>query len=428
MLTTRPQFESDAPAPASKADTSFVLPRFGVALFDDSRESGWASLPDGEAMRFNSPQDLRSDCIWVTSADGQLFLRQWGRMHHLRSSDYVSKLSHIAGDFGLKVGTQGRFGSMSQKACSILSPTIHRAMVIATQVYGWTDPTARLAERSLQDALRSTLNAEVMPPSVRSALKSPLLSAYQRTSAPSWYDKFRTDRVAVTLRYNRLEYARRILKTPVPEGSWQFDGSSVNSKFRCSMDRALNPEQPCLVNATVEYQGLDPDIACLTAFGSGAGKTPALRTWISQPELAWLSKFARINIHEIYYSLNSRELPVKVQLPEILTSDPLFSLSVSAGLVAEAHWKALATPVYKRAVGEEVNPWSVWLRAADRAMSFELALAAHKKGFFVSYYGNGSALVIIDRTSLPELLDFAMENEVAHPSFRPIFEENGLAN
>lgn len=411
-----------------KEPTRVVLPRFGVAIFDDSRESGWASLPDGEAMRFSSPHDLKSDCIWVTSADGSDFHYKWSRLHHLRASDYVSKLSYIASDFGLKVAPQGRFGGIAQRACSLLSPTVHRAMVIATQVYGWNDPASRLADKSLIESIRGTLFDEVAPPTVRANMASAFMAAFQNTSAPSWHDKFRTDRVSLTLRYNRLEYAQKILSTMVPEGAWIYEGSDVNTDFRCSIDRALDPEQPCLVNATVEYQGRDPDLACLAAFGSAAGKSPVLRTWISQRELAWLIQHARVHIHGIHYATHSRPLPVKVQLPEMLTSDPLFALSVSAGLVAESHWKALASPVRKRGIGDTVNPWSVWLRAADRALSFELALAAHKQGFFVSYYGNGSVLVNIERADLPKALDFALENEVAHPAFRTIFEDNGLVS
>jgi len=423
MLKTRAH---DSPPGRYDATSRVILPRFGVALFDDSRESGWASLPDGDAMRFNSPQDLKSDCIWVCSADGDTFHKKWSRMHHMRSTEYVSKLTHIASDFGVVIGAQGRFGSLAQRACTLLSPAIHRSMVVATQVYGWTDPSSQLAEKTLTDAIRKTLFGEVAPPSVRQIMQSPLMSAFQRTSAPSWTDIFRPDRISVTLRYNRLEYAQRVLATPVPEGLWFYEGSDTRPGFRCSIERALDPDVPSLVNATVEYQGRDPDVACLTAFGSAAGRSPALRTWISQRELAWLSKYARIHIHGIHYATSNRQIPVKVQLPELLTSDPLFSLSVSAGLVAESHWKALANPVKRRGSPEIANPWAVWLRAADRAFSFELALAAHQRGFFVSYYGNGSALVSIDRAQLPALLDFAMDNDVAHPAFRPLFEENGL--
>jgi hypothetical protein len=409
-------------------ESRVVLPRFGVALFDDARESGWASLPDGEAMRFNSPQDLRSDCIWVTSADSNQFFRQWNRLHHLRSSEYVSKLSHIAADLGLKVGASGRFGSAAQSACAALSPVIHRAMVLATQAYGWKDPTTRLAERTLQESLRVYLNEAVPTPKTRLDLRPALMSAYQRNSAPSWFDKFRTNRLSVTLRHNRLEYAKRILSTPVPEGVWNYRGSDVDSRFSCSVDQALNSTEPLMVNATVEYQGRDQDLATLAAFGSAAGRSPVLRTWISQRELQWLSKYARIQINGIHVAESLRELPLKVQLPEVLTTDPLFSLSVSAGLVAESHWKALANPHYRRGVGEEVNPWSVWLRAADRAYSFEMAQAVHEAGFFVSYYGNGSVLVTIDRSELPALLEFSINNNIAHPSFLALFEENGLVD
>jgi len=422
MLATQPRDTHANTQPSGRV----ILPRFGVAIFDDSRESGWASLPDGEAMRFNSPHDLKSDCIWVCSADGDAFHKQWSRLHHMRNADFVSKLTHIASDFGLKVGTQGRFGSVAQRACSLLSPTIHRTMVIATQIYGWSDPAKHIAEKTLMESIRNTLNADVAPPTVRANIMQPMLAAYQRTSVPSWNDKFRADRLAVTLRYNRLEYAQRIMATQVPEGAWRYEGSDVQSSFRCGIDRALDLDIPCMVNATVEYQGRDPDLACLAAFGSTAGRTPSLRNWISQRELAWLVEHARVHINGIHFTDSVRPLPAKVQLPEMLTSDPLFSLSISAGLVAEAHWKALANPIRKRGLGETVNPWSVWLRAADRAMSFELALAAHRKGFFVSYYGNGSVLLFLDRVDLPSLLDFSMENEVAHPSFRTILEDTGL--
>jgi hypothetical protein len=126
---------------------------------------------------------------------------------------------------------------------------------------------------------------------------------------------------------------------------------------------------------------------------------------------------------------SSRLLPSKVRLPEILTSDPLFSLSISAGLVAEAHWRGLSSSVYKFNAAEGnrlISPWAVWLRASDRAFCFELALAAHRQGLHVTHYGNGSITVRVVRTELPQVLDFAMEHDIAHPTFRPIFEDNGL--
>jgi hypothetical protein len=419
MLKTRDEEPRAATVPR------VILPRFGVAIFDDSRESGWASLPDGEAMRFNSPHDLQSDCIWVCSAEGQEFRDKWSRLHHMRPTDYVSKLAHIASDFGLTVGSQGRFGSLAQRACSILSPTIHKAMVIATQSYGWQDPISRLKTFNLVESIRNSLYQEVQPPRVQTTMTEPLTSALQTTSSPVWHQRFIPNSVSVTLRYNRLEYAQRILATLVPEGEWAYESQSTNPRFHCPLERALDPEFPCIVEGTVEFQGRDPDLAALCAFGSTTSAKQALRTCISQTELMWLKDYARINIHGIYTAASSRQLPRRLMLPEMLTNDPLFSLSVSAGLVAEAHWKALANTFRNRGT-LVIPPWSVWLRAADRAMSFKLALLAYEAGFHVAYYGNGSVLLNVPRDQLPELLNFAEQGDIAHPCFRPIFEENGL--
>ena len=64
----------------------------------------------------------------------------------------------------------------------------------------------------------------------------------------------------------------------------------------------------------------------------------------------------------------------------------------------------------------------------DRALCFKVALRLHKAGFLVKGYGNGSVGISVQRSRLPELLDVAMEIGFAHPSFREVFERNGMAS
>ena len=71
--------------------------------------------------------------------------------------------------------------------------------------------------------------------------------------------------------------------------------------------------------------------------------------------------------------------------------------------------------------------------AGNRLPAFDLIhiqtpFAAHRAGFRVSGYGNGSVSVDCDPQRLPALLDFAMANEVAHPVFKPVFREFGMLN
>ncbi len=397
-------------------------PRFGVALFDQSRDSGWACLAGGEPFRFPNPADLANDCIWICGCEWEEYNDRWKRFHHLRRNDYISRVVCIAEDMGVRADGQGRFGAMAQRASMEVSAVIHRSMVIATQIYGWKSPIQHLREESLMEDVRNCLLDRVAPPAVKPYMRPVLASAYQSYSTVG---SIPFHSVLVQLRFNRLEYAQRVLATKVPDSAWV-------AASHMTLEQALNPDRPCLVNATIDYPGCDPALANLCAFGAQPGKRTILRTWISQPELLWLSRFAHIQISQALFTSGSFSLPHKVQLPEILTSDPLWSLSISAGLVAEAHWRALAHDAYKPTYEgkRDVSAWAVWLRATDRGLCFEAALRAHNAGFNVTGYGHGSIAVSLARdrlqTELPRLLDFALEADFAHPAFRPIFEEHGL--
>lgn len=419
VRTPTPRHEQEAPARGR-------LPRFGVALFDDSRDSGWACLVEGTPFRFRQPQDLPNDCVWICSAGGSDFRARWGNAHHLRSADYVSKLHYLAGDYGLRVDGEGKFGHLAQKAAAQLAPTIHRAMVIAAQVYGWTDPSQMLRADSLSEDIRKCL---VDPPAVRSHLRGPLAAAFQTYSSPSWGGyRGEPDSITLTLRYNRLDYARRLMSKDVPDGAWSQVGDE-RPGGHYTLEQALDPQMPSLVHATVEFVGKDQEIAALVAYGSQPSRRGVLRSWISQPELQWLVKHARVHVTTAHVAACGKPLPSNAQLPELLTSDPLWTLSVPAGLVAEAHWKALGSPIYNSRAGgdkKDYTSWAVWLRAWDRAFSFELALAAHQANFYVTGYGNGSVTLRCKRERLPELLEFCQEHDINHPAFQSIFAEHAL--
>lgn len=410
--------ESEAPQEVARPR----MPRFGVAIFDNPKDpvGGWGCLPDEDSFRFRQTSDLRNDCVWVCSVDGMEYSRRMSKIHHLRPADYFrSNLKHIAADLGLHIDGEGRFGDVATVAAPKLAKVVHRAALIAAQVYGWGDPQQVLRSSYIHEDIRKMM---VMPPPVRNFMASALLSAYQSYSSPDWIDGYESDAIVVTLRLNRVAHAKKIMLTPVPDGAWTYEDSGIDLKS------ALDPDMPSLVEASVETAGMDPGISTLIAFGAQPGKRNALRSWMCLPELQWVSKFAKVSVIRAYCASGSIVLPERIQLPQALAADPMFELSLSAGLVAQCHWNAFCEPVYNsRSVEKkEVSPWGVWLRAADRAMSFDLALAAYNKKFHVLGYGNGSVVVRLQRARLPELLDFAMENEVAHPVFREIFEQNGF--
>lgn len=398
-----------------------AMPQFGVALFDNPRDmsSGWACRAGEPAFPFSSVADLSNDTIWVAALDWDEYRQRAQRMSNLRRIDFLrSSLTAIAADLGRRI--QGEYARESSVA---LAKVVRQAMLIAINVYGWEAPASDLRGDVLSEDIRRTLPAAPKP---HQHTRAALLSAYQDYSTPDWPPSYQPDTITITLRHNRLEYARRIMATQVPDDAWTYLPPEQAASL--PIEALLNPAQPTLVEAVLELSSIDPAMASLIAFGATASRRSALRKWISQPELAWLSRHAKVRVSSALVSRSARPLPETVQLPSKLLSDPLFTLSISAGLVAESHWYSLASRVYNRALKmSEAGSWAVWLRAMDRSLSFGLAHRAHEAGFRVSGYGNGSVVLRLERSRLNECLAFAEANDIAHPAFYPIFAEHGAA-
>ncbi|MDL5034295.1 hypothetical protein QRD43_20505 [Pelomonas sp. APW6] len=397
------------------------LQRFGVAIFDNPRDmsSGWACEAEGTPRYFTSVNDLPTSTVWCTTLDWDEYQHRGKQLHHLRRNDYLrSSLGAIATDIGIRID-----GEFAETGCLRLAQVVGNAMQLAATVYGWQDPASDIREDTLHEDIRRTI---VQAPKPHQHVRGALLGAFQGHSSPDWAPVYEADCVAITLRYNRLDYAAKLMNCTVPDEGWTRVTEERAADL--SLDRLLDPACPSMVEATIEFTGSDPDVATLIAFGSQPGKRAGLRKWVSQPELLWISRFARIHVNSALICRASRTLPDAVKLPPPMLKDPTFSLSISAGLVAESHVHALSTLTYNRAAKHQVaSAWAVWLRALDRSLCFSLAHKAMQAGFTPLNYGSGSVRVRVPRTRLGDLLEFASENGIAYPAFSPIFEEHGVS-
>lgn len=409
-----PQDSDSLEGPATR------MPRFGVAIMDNDREmsAGWACAADSDPFYFASITQLDTDTIWVASVDWTEYQSRGRQMHNLRRLDYLrTPIQRIAADMGLRTdGHHARF------AVYALARTVQQSVSACAILYGWKSPAEDLREDVLYEDIRRSI---MQPPKNKSYVMPALAAAYQGSSSPAWPHQYEESSISVTLRLNRLDYVRRLLELPVPDSGWTVVPNAQDVR----MDALLDPQRPCLVEASVEMGRRDPDIAMLCAFGSQAGRRTTLRRWISQPELAWLVEHADVQVQSAIVCLSARFLPPSARLPAALCADPLFSLSMSAGLVAESHFQALASESYNRTLRKkQVSSWAVWLRAYDRAQSFQLSLEALRRGFVPLSYGSGSVTVRLSKHRLPELLEFAQEHGIMYPCFHPYFIEHGFAD
>jgi len=418
VARSKPIQGSDSDADAGRSPAESATPKFGVAIFDNPKlgTTGWCCLPGEAPSRFSSVAELSNSAMWITSLDFDEFATKGRQHHHLRRSDYLrTSLKQIGDDLGYQLD-----GAFAQETSSVLATIFSRTMQIAVKAYGWKDPLQALRDGLLSEDVRRAIAAA---PETKDHMVSAFESAYQSYSSPAMSSPFESNSVFVQLRRNRVHHATDVLSTLVPDEGWRFDPGAGSR----SLDSWLDPDHPSLVEATVELSGADPDIAALIAFGAApTGSRGLLRKWISQPELRWMSKHARIQVSSGYIATATRALPQEAQLPPALTADPLFALSYSTGLVAECHWNAYASQPWKRGRGKDTRSWAVWLRATDRAISFQMALQAYRAGFHVGGYGNGVVLVRVSRDRLVDLEAFADEVGASYPSFSQLKAQHGI--
>lgn len=414
---------------SNSAATSEVIlrpPRIGVVTFNSKTvpTSGVACVAgdSGAVKPFERRNEIASDVIWVSDA------RDAVNAQNFRAGNYFrSTLKSIAEDLGVSLQ-----GENTADGLRVVGETIGRARDILAHAYPWRDFSEDWSHRDVPSCI-----SKILPSTgdILQNLESPLRQAYQAFSVVP--DRGFPDGQAqaiFSLRANRLRYAQYICATRVPHGTWVT--STVQSAGALSLDFYLNPDRPCLVEVSLEFTtSLSDKIApSLTAFGSSSamGRAP-IRKWVSQIELAWLVEHANVHVSSAYFCERpGMPLDAAHQLPAALTADPIYALSVAAGLVAECHWTALsslssikrASPGATARYVDLASPTAVWLRAADRAYCFEMAKIVAKRGYLVSSFGYGTVNFFGPKNNIQEIMDLSDQLGTCHPCLAAMHERN----
>lgn len=404
------------PTPREVAEKLMV----GIVLHDNRNTlaEGWAFLPHREPFRVRGLFDLPNDAMWISSGDFQDF-RKLGQaqLHHVRRTGYLGlKLSEIAQDFGIRI--DGHHALEGGKALVIY---VQHAVRMAVEVYNLDDPT-----RNLQDDTLVATISKALPPAAPSKdmLLQKLAAAYQSWS--SNYTPFMDNSVRVRLRFNRMPYAEWLLSNPVPDAGWSHALSDVGFDHEAVMAGTF---PPTLIQAVVEFDGVPAEVAALIAYGIGASRQRAKRTWMTDVEYRWVSRHARVHVKSYLVSSTCQPLPTGCQLPQGLSQDRLIKALPASGIVSYIHCQALMSAKYSRVTGEnEYDVHSTWLRAHDRAVCFEAAYRLQQAGFRVSGYGNGSVIVNVDKDNLVGLEKAAIAMDFTMPRFNALLQEFGYVS
>ena len=414
-------------AQAKALDIVLKPPRFGVAIFNNPNQptSGVACCEGQRPTPFNARTELPSDTIWLSDA----YMGQ--ATQNFRSSDYLrSTTKQIGEDLGVDVRDP-------VDGLPVVAECIARVRDMAAHAYPWMDMSVDWSDKTLGRSIAKVtkLASEPLAETVVSALRSAFQAYSKVPDIVSRNISYEGGTELQTLRVNRLRYAHYICSQSYPVGEWR--AVSRKTLLQSPIEAFLDPTKPTLVEASVEFLDRDANAvsSALMAYGSSASPKASLRTWISQPELAWLVEHANVHISAAIVCDRADVLPERLQLPRVLTADPIYALSVAAGVLAECHWSGVASEIFVRrsmpgATAQsiaEYSPYAVWMRAYDRAYSFQMALELHKRGITVSGYGYGAVTFYARKAAWTELRELADAIGACHPDIGAMQERQTLS-
>lgn len=388
----------------------------GVAIFDLSEsidrkrdvqqlDALWACIAGEEAKRLKSLHDLRSDVVWFTNLDANVFRTlNLYRMPNLRGDTWLrTRFVQIQQELGLDEDHV-----TPKVVAETMSIVVQNVVDYAREHYD-VSPSSR----SLNADFAKVFNAPVsnlpdawymhFEPLVKHSLVA-VVSATARSTTNAY----------MTVKPNRLSHARQILSTPVPlDVGWEQGIRIPNVKSEKWLESI---ETPFLLKFSLK--NIDPAVAEILSWGAGS-QVP--REWMSDVEWRVLREFCDIEIKEI---LINRNPGVLLKQHAMLPSGQFDELSYTCGIVSELMWTSLTTKVKIGNHGSQKNytAAAAWLRSSDRMIMFKHAQRLNAEGCLISLYGTGMVTVSYPDGALSQYLKTAVSNGLMPPSSK--FQEN----
>lgn len=407
----------------SQTEVDEIARNFRVGIFlqdnpNDAGSEGWAFERDREPQRIRTMADLSNLMMWITSCEIDAFNRGEGRkIHNVRKSDYLGlPLQQLAKDLGMRID-----GGFAVQNGPRLLPHVERTVQLAISMYRMEEPGRQLQQDSLQKAIQRMVPDLPPVPETVGALN--LAAAYQSFSSIR-SSVFFDNAVLINLRFSRVEYALWLLSNNFPDQGWTHITHNVEAELGALGDDT----RPFLVEGTVELDRVATGVGELIAFGVGP-KKEVQRRWMTDVEYRWITAFARVQAVSLIQCEQSVKLSSSFKLPDNMVLDPVMYQVVSFGVLAHAHWTALAAERWSMTLKRgEPDLIATWLSAYDRMKCFQAAYLLFERRFTVFGYGKGSVSVRVTRDRLPELRDIAESIGMAWPTWDAIFNEYGYGN
>ena len=311
---------------------------------------GWC-WAEGELSEFTGPKDLRQDVLWLTNLPWEYHIALGANLHqHIKRNDFLPvPLERLAQELSISPESQDLYANA-------LSVIASRLIALGQRSYGAGLLRHCMEQNTLAQAIAHAIGwtAPVEPLMQDNELHRDIIWRNLTPHALLRYDVQRED--CAVLRAPWFEHAKHVLSCPMPSVHEPWVEISVNEAHR--LQYLQTEDVPAVVE--VFDAALTSSWLPLYDFSSTPHRWSRRRRWMSCTEVLFLAELGAVEIGRIFIQPSGYVCDaMSWSLPN--AGDAL-ALSISAGLLAHAHWLSGAIPLTHRF-------WPIramWLRSADR--------------------------------------------------------------
>jgi hypothetical protein len=379
---------------------------FGFAAFDGASATagGLASIEGQPSFRFAGHDALDPAITWHTNL---AILPPKGAPSQSSTGglrmDFPCRVS--ARDLALEFGASWQ--SDPQGAVRLLSAILARTERVMERQYALpAGGTGSFSERLAVKLLAPDPAQGLSITQLRGA-REILLGAYRVHQRCPEYARDRG--VPMTFRFDRLAHAERLMNLPAAMGGlnrWEGGLPSGHDEMM-ELAEQIAPHRMGLCKAAVS------DVPVQYKALLGLAGTQSAEMWLTLQEACHMTRLGRVRLLDLYVSTDQAASGVSAPLPPW---GLIAHASVSAGLLAEAHWQALGGTHSVSAGAQSIRVpdlRSICVRAWDRIACIEAAIRFMQAGVRISGYGSGAVFVWLRssrdaRTAVQVVRDMAM--------------------
>ncbi|MDH0342009.1 hypothetical protein [Chromobacterium haemolyticum] len=382
--------------------------QFGSVRFDsdDPNLGGWASIGGGEAFRISSVGNLDNSTLWWTNLSFRAIHEA-----NLHKTPYIKRTTYLNswlqdGQVEICQGWGFLRRTHTEKAITeALSAIFHRVMRFAGAHYG----IAYDRSVPMHDNLADELRCKMLPdkdPHIGPEVDSALWAAHQYYTYCLTPHFNREEMVMVRFTVPAVAYAHEMMDSIVPSDQVEFISGEQLPPPNQRLDWVINHPRPALARVTVS--NIHPDYVNVVAFANGA-KAGSNRSWISQPELLLLSKYAQVDVNGLFLFGDYAPLPRECQLPSLTAMQ---AMTPTAEIITSNHWLGLVKENCYRLEPKStdhraISPRAAWMTAIDRFLMFTYALQLHRAGIVIRRYGAGAVTVMVPKHNYRDAYEIA---------------------